>query len=80
VKVEVQLFATLAQYLPAGRPAERTLLDVPAGTRVTDLLSHLGIPAAMPRIVLVNGHDADDDRVLQPDDVVSAFPPLAGGH
>jgi molybdopterin converting factor small subunit len=80
VTVEVQLFATLAQYLPAGRTTDRTLVDVPPGTRVEDLLRSLGIPSAMPRIVLVNGHDADEDRLLQPDDVVSAFPPLAGGR
>ena len=79
MKVEVQLFATLAQYLPAGRTSERTLVDVPAGASVADLLVVLGVPPAMPRIVLVNGHDAPEDHQLQPDDVVAAFPPLAGG-
>ena len=46
---------------------------------MSTLLRRLGIPDDVPRVVLVNGHDADDDRPLQPDDVVSAFPPLAGG-
>ena len=80
MKVEVQLFATLAQYLPAAHTNDRTLVDVPAGARVADLLVALGVPAAMPRIVLVNGHDAPEDHVLQPDDIVAAFPPLAGGR
>lgn len=75
MKIEVQLFATLAQYLPDGR----AIVEVPARARVADVLASLGVPAAMPRIVLVNGHDAEDDRVLEPDDVIAAFPPLAGG-
>ena len=79
MNVEVQLFATFAQYLPPRRDADRAVIDVPAGTRVADLLASLGIPPALPRIVLVNGHDAEDDHLLQPDDVVAAFPPLAGG-
>ena len=78
MKVEVELFATLAQYLPAGS-GDRVPLDVAPDTTVTDLLHRLGIPDAMPRIVLVNGHDAEDSERLRPGDVVSVFPPLAGG-
>lgn len=33
----------------------------------------------MPRIVLVNGHDAVEEHPLHPEDVITAFPPLAGG-
>ncbi|MBI1736319.1 MAG: MoaD/ThiS family protein [Candidatus Rokubacteria bacterium] len=80
MKIEVQLFATLAQYLPAGRDTDRAIVEMPPGARVADVLAALGVPAAMPRIVLVNGHDAADDHVLEPDDVVAAFPPLAGGR
>jgi hypothetical protein len=79
VKVGLQLFATLAQYLPPGQDPDRVMLDVPPGARVSDVLASLGVPAAMPRIVLVNGHEADEDRVLAPNDVLAAFPPLAGG-
>ena len=50
-----------------------------AGATVVDLLRALGIPDEMPRIVLVNGHDAGDEQPLASGDVVSAFPPLAGG-
>ncbi|HJU86458.1 MAG TPA: MoaD/ThiS family protein [Gemmatimonadota bacterium] len=79
MKIEVQLFATLAQYLPPERDTGRAVLEVPADARVADVLASLGVPAALPRIVLVNGHEADEDRILRPDDVVAAFPPLAGG-
>jgi molybdopterin converting factor small subunit len=77
VTIEVQLFATLAQYLPTS--ADRALLDVPDGTTVASVIRLLGIPAAMPRIVLVNGDEAGDEQPLAPRDVLSIFPPLAGG-
>lgn len=80
MKVEVQLFATLAPYQPPPGVDGRALLDVPPGTSVTQALRLLGIPDEIPRIVLVNGHDAPDDRPLEPEDVVAAFPPLAGGR
>ena len=78
MKVEVELFATLAEYLPAGT-SDRAPVDLPTDATVTDLLHTLGIPDAMPRIVLVNCHDAEDGERLRPGDVVSVFPPLAGG-
>jgi molybdopterin converting factor small subunit len=55
------------------------LIELPTGATVGDLVRALGIPDEMPRIVLVNGHDAEDVRTLEAGDVVSAFPPLAGG-
>ena len=79
MKVEVQLFATLAQYLPPERNTDRAVIDVATGVRVADVLASLGVPATMPRIVLVNGHETDEDHVLGPDDVVAGFPPQAGG-
>lgn len=79
MNVEVQLFATLAQFLPPQSDSGRAVLDVPDGSTVGDVAGALGIPAAMPRIALVNGEDADDDLRLAPGDVVTLFPPLAGG-
>ncbi|MBI2215882.1 MAG: MoaD/ThiS family protein [Candidatus Rokubacteria bacterium] len=77
--IDVQLFATLARYLPPDSAGDAATLEIPEGTRVGDVIRLLGIPATMPRIVLVNGEDADDERVLQPRDVLSLVPPLAGG-
>jgi hypothetical protein len=46
---------------------------------VSELWRLLGIPAALPRICLVDGEDADPEGELTPGAVVAAFPPLAGG-
>lgn len=78
--IEVRLFATLAQYLPSGSGHGSALLNVAAKVTVGDVMRSLGIPEAMPRIVLVNGQDGDVDDPLSPGDVVTVFPPLAGGR
>jgi hypothetical protein len=79
VTIDVELFATLAAYLPPGASGHRARLTVPDRTTVGDVSRALGIPEAIPRIVLVNGHDAADETVLAADDVLTMFPPLAGG-
>jgi molybdopterin converting factor small subunit len=79
VKVEVQLFATLAGYLPAGAKGDSTILDVPPGTTVANLVESLGIPNDLECLTVVNGHDAAPAHRLAEGDVLSLFPPLAGG-
>jgi molybdopterin synthase sulfur carrier subunit len=79
VKVEVRLFATFAAFLPPGS-AGSTALDIPDGSTLAELAARLGIPPALPRVALVNGEDAVPERRLVPGDVVTVFPPLAGGR
>jgi sulfur carrier protein ThiS len=79
VRVEVRLFATLTSFLPpAGRDGAISL-EVPSDSTVHDVLQHLGVPADLERVALVNGHDATPDRALRAGDVVTVFPPLVGG-
>lgn len=80
MKIEVQLFATLAQYQPAVDASGRSVIDVPGGATVVDVLRALAVPDGLPKIILVNGHEADDSAHLAPNDVVTVFPPLAGGR
>jgi len=81
VKIEVRLFATLAEFLPPdGRATGNAVLEVPDGSTVADVVSRLGIPPALSRIALVNGEDASPERRLAARDVVTLFPPLAGGR
>lgn len=77
--IEIRLFATLAEFLPPHSRSGTATLDVPDGASVGDVIAVLGIPPALPCVVLVNGQDAETDRGLAPGDVVSLFPPLAGG-
>jgi molybdopterin synthase sulfur carrier subunit len=79
VRIEVRLFATLARYLPKDAEAGSTHLDVAEDSSVGDVADALGIPADLSRIVLVNDRDADESQRLGEGDVVTLFPPLAGG-
>jgi molybdopterin converting factor small subunit len=79
VKVEVELFATLAAYLPVGASGDRVTLEVPGATSVADVIGLLGIPTDLECLTVVNGHDASSAHRLADGDVLSLFPPLAGG-
>ena len=54
-------------------------MEFPAGATVGDLVQMLAIPDDLPRITLVNGRNAELDQRLLSGDVVTLFPPLAGG-
>jgi sulfur carrier protein ThiS len=79
MKVQLKLFATFRQYLPAGAEGSTVELEVPSGTRVGELLATVGIPQQESPMVLVNGRGIDSDRILVEGDVVAVFPAMAGG-
>ena len=56
------------------------VLELPEGTRVQDVIEQMRIDQRQAQMILVNGlQERDVDRVLKHDDVLSIFPPLAGG-
>jgi molybdopterin converting factor small subunit len=79
VKVAVHLTATLRMYLPPGTPGDHVVLDVPDGTTVDQVARCLRIPPDLERLTVVNGRDASPEQALAEGDVLSLFPPLAGG-
>lgn len=79
MKVKVQLFALLKRYLPPGAEGDGASLEVPPGTTVRDVVESLKIPSELSCLTVINGRDASPDQVLSPGDVLSMFPPLAGG-
>jgi molybdopterin converting factor small subunit len=79
LRVQVQLFATLAAFLPPESREGAAILEVPEASTVREVIRRLGVPADFERVVLVNGEDATADRALRADDVVAVFPPLSGG-
>ena len=79
MNVEVHLFATLAAYLPDDARGDRVVLEVPDGTTVGQAIGTLKIPSGLDCLVVVNGRDVEAERVLIEGDVLSLFPPLAGG-
>jgi molybdopterin synthase sulfur carrier subunit len=80
VKIEVQLFATFAAFLPPEAQAAGTaIVEVAEGSTTDDVAAALGIPLTIARVTLVNGHETGQGQPLAPGDVITLFPPLAGG-
>ena len=79
MRIEVRLFATLVPFLPPDSRDGAAILDVPEGSTVHDALRSLGIPPDLERVTLLNGGDSAPDAPLHAGDVVTVFPPLAGG-
>ena len=79
MRVELHLFATLASFLPPGSVGGSTTIDLPEGATLDDLRRAVSIPEDVAYVALVNGHDATRERRLHAGDVVTLFPPLAGG-
>ena len=79
MKVEIRLFAQLSQYLPPDAKGRRAVIDVPIASSVRDTARCLGIPEDTTGVMLINGQQADLDTILEENDVVSLFPPIAGG-
>lgn len=74
MKVTVKLFATLRDYGP-----KYSEIDIKEGTSLKDLIKMFNIPDDFPLIRLVNGEFANNEYELKEGDIVSLFPPIAGG-
>ena len=79
MKIEIALYATLSKYLPPDAQNRKAALEVKEGATVREVMSQLGIPRDLPNILLVNGRQAPEETVLKDGEILSIFPPLAGG-
>ena len=79
MEIEVKLFATLRDYLPRGSTRFSCKMEIDGETKVQDLLEKLKIPEEFPKIILLNGVHAKKEQTLKEGDVLSIFPPVAGG-
>ena len=79
MEIEVKLFATLRDYLPKGSGRFSCKVEVDGHTRIQDILSKLKIPDEIPKIILINGIHGKKEQILKEGDVLSIFPPVAGG-
>ena len=78
VRVEVRAFATLRVFLPPG-DRHGSPVDVPEGSTIRDVARALGIADETALVALLNGREADPEQPVTGGDVVTLFPPLAGG-
>ena len=79
MKLEVKLFANFRDHLPEGSDRFSCTLTVNPSERVADVLQKLGLPKKHPKIILINGVHGKETDALKDGDVLSVFPPVAGG-
>jgi len=84
VQVTLKLYASLTDHLPAeARKTHRLRLDLPEAATVADVIDRQNLPPAMCHLVLVNGIFVPPEKraahVLEPDDELAIWPPIAGG-
>ena len=80
MKITVKLFATFRDYLPQDAVNGAFGVELEAKRTVRELIQTLSLPEDIPKIVLVNGRQTEEESELQAGDTVSIFPPLAGGR
>lgn len=73
--IDLNLFATLSKYLPE----DGGCLEIPSGTTVEKLISDLGIPQGLVKLIFINGKRKDPGYSLKNKDRVGLFPPVGGG-
>jgi molybdopterin converting factor small subunit len=80
MKVEIRLYASLAQYLTneAGGTAEN-MIEIAEGTTVERLLNDLQVPMHAVKLIFLNGTHTKGDQILKEGDRLGVFPPVAGG-
>jgi len=83
MRITLKLFATLTDYLPSHRVGNLVDIEVDPEASILDILAPYGLPEKLVHLVLVNGHyiapEQRASHVLQPDDVLAVWPPIAGG-
>ena len=83
MKVTLKLYATLADYLPAGARNNRVELEVADAATVNAVLAPVSLPPKLTHLVLVNGvfvpPEARASTVLNEGDALAVWPPIAGG-
>ena len=79
MKVTVRLMATYRKYLPPRSKKGACELKVSPGTTVREIISQFDIPLNGSSVILVNGRTFGLDHVPDENDVIAAFPSMAGG-
>lgn len=79
MEIEIRLFATFRNYLPEGTNGFAFKKTLEKETTVGEAIKELNLPEDTPKIILIKGNHAKEDYILHDGDVVSIFPPIAGG-
>ena len=83
MRVQLELYASLMQYLPPNAERHRVVVEVASGATAHTLLDLYHVPREKAHLVLRNGvflhQEERNHAVLAEGDVIAVWPPVAGG-
>ena len=79
MKVEINLYANLARYLPPDVKAAGGIMDVSEGMTIEALMHQLRVPTDQIKLIFIDGTHADRKTVLKEGCRLGVFPPVGGG-
>ena len=79
MKVELYLFASLAEYMPPKADDGTNFMQTEEGVTINNFLLQFGVPEEAVQIIFVNGVISKADDVLHDGDRLGVFPAVAGG-
>ena len=84
IRITLKLFASLTKFLPdAYRKSREMPLEIDAGATIESIIAPLGMPAALVKLVLLNGvFIPPEERAatrFANGDALAIWPPIAGG-
>lgn len=80
MKIKIKLLTQMKQYLPdSDIPGNTRSVEVKDHTTIREVLSVLGIPEDIPKVILLNDRQGRLDNILNEGDAVTIVPPVGGG-
>ena len=79
MKIEVNLFASLARLKPDDAAGKSWWIDCDEGTTVSQLMVHICVPEKEIKLIFRNGVMCRNEETLCDGDRVGVFPPVGGG-
>jgi molybdopterin converting factor small subunit len=79
MQIEIRLFATFRDYLPRQSESFSFKKKLEEEVTANKAAAEVNLPSDIPKIFIVNGNVVTGEYLLHDGDVLSIFPPVAGG-
>jgi hypothetical protein len=79
IQVTLKLLGPFRACSAGAQSGGEELLELVPGSSLSQVLGRVPLPGGAPRVVLLNGVQQDGDAQLSDGDVITVFPPIAGG-
>jgi len=79
MEIQVRLYGLLGKDVAGHDPLEGMRVEMPDGSTIKDLMTHLSIPRKKVGIISVDGGLVKDTKTLQDGNFVRLYRPIFGG-